>query len=114
MTFRLFIDGIPVYKSNFIGGNNLYEITLNRGNGNQIEQYVRPLFIVENDPINITQSTILPSGHEVLEAISNMEDFDPLLLTDISKGFMMIKRQSFVIFEPNGLFVTMVTGEKLT
>lgn len=101
VTFRLFIDGLPVYKSNFYSGNNLFEITLNRGNGNQIEQYVRPLFkLEENEPINITQSAILPSGHELLKEISSLEDFDPQLLTDINKGFSMIKRQSFVILEP--------------
>jgi regulatory protein YycH of two-component signal transduction system YycFG len=101
ITFRLIIDGLPVYGSNlFEVNNNLYEMTLHRGNGNQIEQYIRPLFFIENEPINITKSTKLPSGATLLEALEMIDGFKPYLLTDINYGFMMSKRQSFVIFEP--------------
>lgn len=100
ITFRLVIDGVPVYRSNMFDVNNLFEITLQRGTGNQIEQYVRPLFFVEEEPINITKSTKLPSGSFLIEELKNKEDFQSHLLTDVNYGFMMIKRQSFVIFEP--------------
>lgn len=101
ITFRLVIDGLPVYRSNlFEVNNNLYEITLHRGIGNQIEQYVRPLFFMEDEPINITKSTRLPSGISLVEALENSEDIRRDLITDINFGFMMMKRQSFVIFEP--------------
>lgn len=100
ITFRLVIDGVPVYRSNLFDVNNLFEITLQRGAGNQIEQYVRPLFFVEDEPVNITKSTKLPSGPSLIEALKNKEDFQSHLLTDLNYGFMMIKRQSFVIFEP--------------
>ncbi|OIJ21885.1 hypothetical protein BKP45_04125 [Anaerobacillus alkalidiazotrophicus] len=100
ITFRLFVDGIPVYRANFFEINNLYEITLQRGTGNRIEQYKRPLFFVDEEPINLSESTRLPSGNEVIKAINNIEDFNPYLLTDINVGYMMVKRQSFVILEP--------------
>ncbi|MFN7252001.1 MAG: YycH family regulatory protein [Anaerobacillus sp.] len=100
VTFRLSIDDIPVYRANLSDVNNLFEITLQRGVGHQIEQYVRPLFFVEEEPINITKSTKLPSGKLLIEALNARENLDPYLLTDITYGYFMIKRQSFVLFEP--------------
>ncbi len=100
ITFRLVIDGIPVYRSNYFGVNHLFEITLNRDGGHQFDEYVRPLFYVEDDPVNITKTTKIPSGHALIETLKEKRDFNRFLLTDISIGFMMIKRQSFVTFEP--------------
>ncbi|RXJ02811.1 hypothetical protein DS745_05740 [Anaerobacillus alkaliphilus] len=100
VTFRLFIGGLPVYSTNIFEVNNLFEITLHRGNGNQIEQYVRPMFIMDEEPINISKSTRLPSGKELIEALENKEEFERSLLTDINYGFTMIMRQSFVVLEP--------------
>ncbi|MCT8139997.1 hypothetical protein H1D32_21260 [Anaerobacillus sp. CMMVII] len=111
--FRLLVDGVPVYRSSlFEVTNHLYEISLQRGSGNQIEQYIRPLFFLENEPINITKSTKLPSGSELIEALQNIEGFQSHFLTDINYGFMMIKRQSFVIFEPRWFINIMVSGKQ--
>ncbi len=101
ITFRLMVDGIPVYHSNFYGGNNLFEITLQRGSGNLIEQYRRPLYYLEDEQAHITKSTKLPSGRKIIEKLNSRVDFDRTLLTDINYGFMMVKRQSFVTFEPS-------------
>ncbi len=100
VTFRLFIDELPVYSTTLFEVNNLFEITLQRGNGSQIEQYVRPLFFMDEEPINISKSTKLPSGKELLDALEKKEDFDWSMLSDINYGFTMIMRQSFVVFEP--------------
>lgn len=101
IVFRLTIDGIPVYKSNLYSGNNLFELTLSRSGGSQIEQYIRPLFEVEEEPINISRSAVLPSGSSIVKSLLQKEDFNPYLLTDINKGYTMVKRQSFIIFEPS-------------
>lgn len=118
ITFRLYIGGIPVYGSNIYRDSSLYKITLNRVGANHIEQYTRPLFLIEEDPVNITKSIKISSGAKVIEAINEMEDFNPFLLTDIDKGYIMIKRQSFIMFEPrwfiqyNGRWeVLNITGE---
>lgn len=101
ITFRLAVGEYPVYESNFYDVNNLYEITLNRFDGNQIDQYIRPLFYIEVESINSIKITTLPSGHEVIEILKNKSDFNPYMLTDINKGFKMTKRQSFITFEPS-------------
>lgn len=100
ITFRLMIDGWPVYDSSYFDINHLFEITLSRNGNHQFDEYVRPLFYVEDEPVDITQTTKVPSGHDLVETLMQKEGFNRFLLTDISIGFMMIKRQSFVIFEP--------------
>lgn len=99
ITFRLMVEGIPVYQSNY-GVNHLFEITLNRMNGNQFSEYIRPLVYIEDDPIYITETKKLPSGYNLIETLNQKDDFNRFLLTDINIGYTMIKRQSFIIFEP--------------
>jgi regulatory protein YycH of two-component signal transduction system YycFG len=101
ITFRLAVGGHPVYESNFYDVNNLFEITLTRVGGNQFEQYIRPLFYIEADPINSVITTKLPSGHELIDLLKNQVGFDRYLLTDINNGFKMNKRQSIITFEPS-------------
>lgn len=101
VTFRLAVGGYPVYESNFYDGNNLFEITINRVDGNRIEQYIRPLFYIETEPINSIKTTKLLSGHELIEVLKNKDDFNPFILTDINIGFKMYKRQSLISFEPS-------------
>lgn len=101
ITFRLAVGGYPVYESNFYDVNNLFEIALNRVDGNQIKQYTRPLFHIEAESINSIKTTKLPSGHELIDMLKMKSDFNLYMLTDINKGFKMTKRQSLITFEPS-------------
>jgi regulatory protein YycH of two-component signal transduction system YycFG len=95
--YRMHVNGLPVIRS---GANReeYHTIQMSR-TGNQITEYVRPLFELHEE---LSQSEIsLPSFEEVVGYIEedNTLVFD--LIEDIRIGHYMIQRQSYFSFEPS-------------
>lgn len=99
--YRLNISGYPVLATKGIQTDSLAEIKIIRSDGSQIEQYIRPLFYLDDQQLNIKKTTQLPSGHALVNTLEKIKDFEPYSLKDIEIGFLMVKRQPFIIFEPS-------------
>ncbi len=101
IVYRLTVNQLPVLAARPSQLERLYEMRIFRSEGNQIEQYVRSLFRLNEDPLNIKKTVTLPSGYALSAAIEQIEDFNSYALRDIAIGYVMEKRQSFIIFEPS-------------
>lgn len=101
ISYRLIVNQLPVFASLPSQADSLFEMRVFRSEGNQIEQYVRPLFGIDEEPLNIKKTVKLPSGYTVSKVIESKEDFNSYALRDIAIGYVMEKRQSFIIFEPS-------------
>lgn len=97
-TFLLHVDGYPVLHFDGQGSMSLDIIR----SGNQVVSYKRPLFELDNTPIDVRERVDLPSGEEVLERLSQQEFFEPKRLNKLVVGYEMITRTtSFVTIEPH-------------
>jgi regulatory protein YycH of two-component signal transduction system YycFG len=96
VSYRLRVNGFPVMS---FQGEDLMKLDLvRRGSGNQPTEYRRPLFDIDNQPIDGGKKE-LPSGEEVLDALKEREDFNPRSLEKMVIGYEMVK-PSYVIAEP--------------
>ncbi|MFC0561264.1 YycH family regulatory protein [Halalkalibacter alkalisediminis] len=97
-SFLLHVHGYPVL--NFEGQGSM-SLHISRS-GNQVVNYIRPLFELDNAPIDVSERVDLPSGEEVLEHLNEQEFFDPERLNKLVVGYEMVTRTtSFVTIEPH-------------
>ncbi|SFM12812.1 YycH family regulatory protein [Salibacterium qingdaonense] len=95
-TYRMIVSGLPVFTS---GGPDISSINVTRSGG-QISEYSRPLFELDDSPIDARGSIELASGREVVEYAE--QQFDPSLIEDIQPGYQLEKTDSLVFrFEPS-------------
>ncbi|MGY4688239.1 YycH family regulatory protein [Salibacterium sp. K-3] len=96
VTYRMMVAGLPVFTS---GGPDISSINVTRSGG-QVSEYSRPLFELDDSPIDARGSVELASGHEV--AAYAEEQFEPSLIEDIQPGYQLEKTDSLVFrFEPS-------------
>ncbi|MFB4163616.1 YycH family regulatory protein [Alteribacillus sp. JSM 102045] len=94
--YRMIVSGLPVFESR---GRDLASINVSR-TGGQVSQFSRPLFQLDDSPIDTSGSIELASGEQVLEFAE--EQFDPEQIENIRVGYKMEKTESLVIqFEPS-------------
>ncbi|WP_017725828.1 YycH family regulatory protein [Halalkalibacterium ligniniphilum] len=94
-SFRLKLNGYPVLS--FQGFDRMtLEVTRS---GNQTTGYVRPMFDLDNQPIEGVGRKTLPSGEAVISWLEESEFFDPRRLEKITIGYEMSK-PGHVIAEP--------------
>jgi regulatory protein YycH of two-component signal transduction system YycFG len=97
-SFLLHVNGYPIL--NFVGQGSM-SLDISRS-GNQVISYSRPLFELDNTPIDVSEKIDLPSGEEVLERLNEQEFFDPERVMKVVVGYEMVTRNtSFVTIEPN-------------
>ncbi|WP_227936920.1 YycH family regulatory protein [Alkalihalobacillus deserti] len=97
-SFILHVNGYPVM--NFEGQGSM-SLDISRS-GNQVVNYTRPLFELDNTPIDVSEQVHLPSGEKVLEQLKQQEFFDPKQLTKVVVGYELVARTtSFVTVEPH-------------
>ncbi|SDI58645.1 YycH family regulatory protein [Alteribacillus bidgolensis] len=95
-TYRMIVSGLPVFESQ---GLDLASINVSRVGG-QVSQYSRPLFNLDESPIDARGSIELPAGEDVIEFAE--EQFDPERIENIRVGYKMEKTDNVVIrFEPS-------------
>ncbi|WP_026702049.1 YycH family regulatory protein [Salibacterium aidingense] len=95
-TYRMMVAGLPVFTA---GGPEISSINVTRSGG-QVSEYSRPLFQLDDSPIDARGSMELASGEEVVEYAE--EQFDPSLIEDIKPGYQLEKTDSLVFrFEPS-------------
>ncbi|MDG5789431.1 two-component system activity regulator YycH [Evansella sp. AB-P1] len=96
--YTLFVDGLPIMGS-LDNASEHYSIQITRS-GNQISEYVRPLFQLDENPFGTTIRT-LPSFEIFLDIIEEIETVQIERVEDITIGYYMRKQgASLVIFEP--------------
>ncbi|WP_216830171.1 YycH family regulatory protein [Alkalihalobacterium elongatum] len=96
--FRLRLNGYPVIS---MGGYDVMNLHVHR-TGNQTSRYVRPLFDLDQQPIEYARTSVdLPSGYEVIEKLEQREFFDQTRLEAITIGYEMKKWNAFVTIEPH-------------
>ncbi|MFA9556269.1 YycH family regulatory protein [Evansella sp. AB-rgal1] len=97
--FRMNVDGLSILGSN-LNKEEFYTIQVSR-TGNQISEYVRPLFEAEAEAFNITNKTLAPYS-EIQEYLETSELFDSELIEDAQVGYYMRKQTpSLVIYDPS-------------
>ncbi|OLS38641.1 hypothetical protein BTR22_03045 [Alkalihalophilus pseudofirmus] len=95
--YMLHVDGTPVISYE---GQSIMSLKVGRI-GSQIVSYERPLFDLDNQPINAIQRVELPSGEAVLDRLNEQEYFDPNRLEKVMVGYEMNKQNvSLVTLEP--------------
>lgn len=103
ITFRLYhSDGIPVFNE-----YGMSEISQTWGK-NEIQRYVRPRFQLELPLKPETVQVSLPSGQEAINYLSEIDDFNQELLTDITIAYHLGKDpsdHSLMVLEPAWYFL---------
>ncbi|RSL29525.1 hypothetical protein D7Z54_30670 [Salibacterium salarium] len=95
-TYRMVVAGLPIFTSS---GADLTSINVSRSAG-QVSEYSRPLFTLDDTPIDSRGSMELVSGQEVINYAE--DQFEPSQLEDFQVGYQMEKQDSLVVrFEPN-------------
>jgi regulatory protein YycH of two-component signal transduction system YycFG len=95
--YLLHVDGVPVISYE---GQSIMRLKVSRI-GTQIVSYERPLFDLDNQPVNAIQRVELPSGEAVLERLEEQEFFDENKLEKVMVGYEMNKQNvSLVTLEP--------------
>ncbi|WP_240376289.1 YycH family regulatory protein [Bacillus piscicola] len=95
-TYRMIIAGLPVFESR---GRDLASITVSRSGG-QVTEFSRPLFNMDESPIDTKGSKTLASGQEILRYVK--KQFDIKEVEDIRVGYAMDKTENLVVrFEPS-------------
>ena len=86
ISFRLYIDGIPVFNE-----NGMTEIQVEYGT-QAVKKYVRPYFNLVEDPLD-QQWVSLPSADEALKLFKSDKgkQYDANKLTDITVGYKLIQ-----------------------
>lgn len=95
--FRLMVEGMPVIMMD--DGNQL-DLSISRV-GSQISRYTRPLFELDQKPINATEQVTLLSGEEIIQYLELQENFDKALLEKLMVGYEMKKQNAIVTFTPH-------------
>lgn len=98
-TFRLHVDGLPVFGSN-MNNDKFHTIEVKRS-GSQITGFTRPMFQLEQEPYEIDTSVTLPPFEVVEQYIEENELFNVDSVEDIRIGHNMVRQRSFAIFEPS-------------
>ncbi|PYZ91769.1 hypothetical protein CR194_19295 [Salipaludibacillus keqinensis] len=96
--FRLHVGGLPVFSSN-MNEELLYTIELTRA-GNQITEYTRPMFQLEDEPFEIDTTVRIPSFDVIELHIEENEVFSMDAVEGIRIGHKMERQRSFATFEP--------------
>ncbi|MGO4889048.1 YycH family regulatory protein [Anaerobacillus sp. MEB173] len=94
--FRLVVSGVPVFSASHQKVAELYISRI----GNQTYEYIRPLFDLDESPIDANLQYALPSGEAVINKIESSEGFDPSLLQKVTIGYSMTKNNSIITFQP--------------
>jgi regulatory protein YycH of two-component signal transduction system YycFG len=97
--FRLQVAGYPVLGSN-MNDDQFHTIELKR-TGNQITEFTRPMFQLEEDPFEIESDVMLPSFEIIEQHIEENELFNLDSVEDIRIGHNMVRQRSFATFEPS-------------
>ncbi|WP_100405860.1 YycH family regulatory protein [Bacillus solitudinis] len=96
--YRHQIKGTPVIS---FEGRDLMGLRVSRS-GNQTISYVRPLFDLDQYPIDAVERVELPSGQELVERLSEQEHFSLRNLEKAVIGYEMTRRNpTFVSVEPH-------------
>ncbi|RKL66043.1 hypothetical protein CR203_17265 [Salipaludibacillus neizhouensis] len=95
ISFRLHVDGIPVFGSN--RSAEYYTMRLARSGG-QISEYDRPIFKL--DSATFEDTVEMPSIHEVDHQLEEEEWYNLETVEDIRVGYYMTRHRSFVTFRP--------------
>lgn len=97
--YRLHVNHYPVIS---FEGINQMVLRVGRS-GKQTENYNRPLFYLDSQPIDAKEEMELPSGEEVIEKLKETnEEFDMNRLEKVIIGYEMnMPSRSFVTVEPS-------------
>ncbi|MBU9710903.1 YycH family regulatory protein [Evansella tamaricis] len=98
--FRMTMNGLPVLG---INNNRVEYYTMElRRDVNQITEYTRPLFTMEEeDYVPLELEFNIPSYDRIMEIIEESETIEIDQIEDIKIGYFMEKRQSFTTFKPS-------------
>ncbi|SFE63043.1 YycH family regulatory protein [Alteribacillus iranensis] len=95
-TYRMVVAGLPVFESR---GRDLASINVSRSGG-QVSEFSRPLFNLDESPIDTQGAEELASGSEVLAYVERQFETDRI--ENIQVGYQMEKTDNLVIrFEPS-------------
>lgn len=97
VNFLMVVEGMPVF---LLDGEDVLTLSVSR-TGSQISRYTRPLFELDNEPINANQQVVLQSGSEVIQEIQNRKSLLLPLLENITVGYEMKKQNAFVTLTPH-------------
>lgn len=95
--FRLMVEEMPVIM---IDGENHLDLFITRV-GSQISRYIRPLFELDQQPIDATAQVTLLSGEEIIQYLQQQENFDKALLEKLTIGYEMNKQNAIVTLTPH-------------
>ncbi|RSL29343.1 hypothetical protein D7Z54_31815, partial [Salibacterium salarium] len=94
--YRMIVAGLPIFSSS---GPDLTSINVARSGG-QVSEYSRPLFSLDDTPIDARGSVELASGQAVIDYANNQ--FEASKIEDIQVGYQMERTDSLVVrFEPS-------------
>ncbi|TWI59636.1 YycH family regulatory protein [Halalkalibacter nanhaiisediminis] len=109
--YRLQVNDLPVLS--FQGQDHM--VLQTSRSGNQTETYFRPLFDLDNQPIDAREEVKLPSGEDVLNRLKQLEFFHIERLQKVAVGYEMIMpNPSFVTVEPHWFFLYDNSWRKVT
>lgn len=95
-TFRLFIDGLPVYNED--GMSEMVQVLAK----DEIYSYSRPIFRLDLLLSNEITSITLPSGEEAYNQIKEVRGFKPSLLENMTIGYRLFpeNQSKLIVLEP--------------
>ncbi|NEU30596.1 hypothetical protein GN156_07330 [bacterium LRH843] len=109
--YRLRVNKYPVIS--FKGLDQML-LRISRS-GNQTESYFRPLFNIDNQPIDAKETVELRSGLDVIERLKQHETFELSQLQKVIIGYeMTMPNRSFVTVEPNWFVLYDNRWQKIT
>lgn len=98
-SFTMHVQGMPVFDSNAAGASH-YTIDVTRS-GNEIIEYSRPMFQLEERPFDIDTNVELPPYSEVEAYIEDEMSAFPLeAVEDARVAYNMSRQNSIAVFEP--------------